>query len=90
MRPSRIIKAVQTPIIPVVGEWIRNSPGTLSLGQGMVSYPPPASARQAIRHFGERPENHWYGSALGHPRLLELITEKLRLENQINCGNVFY
>jgi hypothetical protein len=24
MRPSRTITAVQTPIIPVVGEWIRN------------------------------------------------------------------
>ncbi len=87
MRSSRTIAAVQTPIIPVVGEWTRNTPGTVSLGQGMVGYPPPASAMQAIRHFGARPEEHCYGSPLGHPRLLELITEKLRVENKINYKN---
>jgi aspartate/methionine/tyrosine aminotransferase len=85
MRPSRTIEAVQTPIIPVVGEWTRITPGTLSLGQGMVSYPPPASALQAISDFGAKPEAHWYGSSLGHPRLLERITEKLRVENKISC-----
>jgi len=87
MRSSRTIGAVQTPIIPVVGEWTRNTPGTLSLGQGMVSYPPPASAQQAISHFGARPEEHLYGSPLGHPRLLESIAEKLRIENRISYEN---
>ena len=87
MRLSHTLSAVQSPIIPVIGELTRNTPGTLSLGQGMVSYPPPVSAIEAIRQFGGRPEDHWYGSALGHPRLLECIQEKLRLENCINCGN---
>jgi len=85
MRNSHTIAAVQTPIIPVIGEWTRNTPGTLSLGQGMVSYPPPAAALQAIRAFGAQPEDHLYGSSLGHPRLLELIAEKLRTENNIHC-----
>ena len=76
MRIGRTITSVQTPIIPIIGEWTRNTPGTLSLGQGMVSYPPPAGALQAIRDFGTRPEDHLYGSPLGHPRLLELIEEK--------------
>ena len=87
MHIGRTISAVQTPIIPVVGEWTRNTPGTLSLGQGMVSYPPPASALEAIRDFGSRLEDHLYGSPLGHPRLLELIEEKLRIENNIDCKN---
>jgi len=85
MHIGRTISAVQTPIIPIVGEWTRNTPGTLSLGQGMVSYPPPASALQAILDFGSRPADHLYGSPLGHPHLLELIEEKLRGENKIDC-----
>lgn len=89
MRESRTISAVQTPIIPVVGEWTRNTPGTLSLGQGMVSYPPPATALAAIREFGTRSEDHLYGSPLGDQRLLTLIEEKLRRENNISCSNAY-
>lgn len=87
MRNSCRIAAVQAPIIPIVGDWVRNAPGTLSLGQGMVSYPPPDSALQAIREFGTRAGEHLYGSPLGHPRLLELIADKLRRENGIDCAN---
>jgi aspartate/methionine/tyrosine aminotransferase len=83
-RNSRTITRVQAPIIPVVAEWTRNTAGTLSLGQGMVFYPPPERALAAIHDFGQRPEEHQYGSALGDSRLLDLIAEKLRSENQIN------
>jgi aspartate/methionine/tyrosine aminotransferase len=86
MHIGRTITSVQTPIIPVIGEWTRNTPGTLSLGQGMVSYPPPQAALEAIRGFGSRPDEHLYGS----PRyggLLELIEAKLLSENGINCAN---
>jgi hypothetical protein len=38
------MQAVQSPIIPVVGELIRNCPGTISLGQGVVYYGPPPEA----------------------------------------------
>jgi aspartate/methionine/tyrosine aminotransferase len=85
MHIGRTIGSVQTPIIPVIGEWTRNTPGTLSLGQGMVSYPPPIAALQAIRDFGTRPAEHLYGSPLGYARLLELIEAKLLSENGINC-----
>jgi aspartate/methionine/tyrosine aminotransferase len=87
MRDSSRIAAVQAPIIPIVGDWVRSTPGTLSLGQGMVSYPPPESALQAIRAFGARPEEHLYGSPLGQPRLLELIEDKLLCENGIDCAH---
>ena len=86
MHIGRTISAVQTPIIPVVGEWTRNNPGALSLGQGMVSYPPPAAALQAIADFGSKPLDHLYGSPLGDARLLELIAAKLRSENGIDCA----
>ena len=85
MHIGRTITSVQTPIIPVIGEWTRNTPGTLSLGQGMVSYPPPATALQAIRDFGMRQEEHLYGSPLGYGRLLELIMAKLHSENSMDC-----
>ncbi len=84
---GRTISSVQTPVIPVIGEWTRNTPGTLSLGQGMVSYPPPPAAMQAIRNFGARPDEHLYGSPLGRPRLLELIEAKLLRENGIDCAS---
>ena len=38
------MRAVQSPVIPVVGQIIRDSPGTISLGQGVVSYGPPPEA----------------------------------------------
>lgn len=87
MRDSCHIKTVQTPIIPVVGAWVRNTPDTLSLGQGMVSYPPPQSAMQAIQGFGNQAEHHLYGSPLGQPQLLALIKEKLRTDNGIESDN---
>ncbi|MFZ2727576.1 MAG: pyridoxal phosphate-dependent aminotransferase [Methylococcaceae bacterium] len=87
MRDSYHIKTVQTPIIPVVGAWVRETEGTLSLGQGMVSYPPPQSALQAIQGFGSHPSDHLYGSPLGHPQLLALIKEKLHTDNGIVSDN---
>ena len=87
MHIGRTITSVQTPIIPVIGEWTRNTPGTLSLGQGMVSYPPPQAALKAIRDFGSRPSEHLYGSPLGYRGLLELIETKLLSENAINWAS---
>jgi aspartate/methionine/tyrosine aminotransferase len=87
MHIGRTITSVQTPIIPVIGEWMRNTPGTLSLGQGMVSYPPPTAALQAIRDFGTRAEDHLYGSPLGNESLLELIEAKLNNENHMDCAS---
>ena len=87
MHIGRTISSVQTPIIPIIGEWTRNMPGTLSLGQGMVSYPPPPAALLAIRDFGMRPEEHLYGTPLGYAGLLELIEAKLLSENNIDYTN---
>ena len=33
--------AIQAPIVAVIGDLIRQVPGTISLGQGIVHYGPP-------------------------------------------------
>ncbi|MGR9088656.1 MAG: pyridoxal phosphate-dependent aminotransferase [Gammaproteobacteria bacterium] len=86
LRTSRTMDSVQTPIIPLVGEWTRNTPGVLSLGQGMVSYPPPAAALEAVHEFGREPEHHHYGSATGFPPLLDGIKRKLLADNAIDAA----
>jgi aspartate/methionine/tyrosine aminotransferase len=77
---------VQSPIIPVVGEMIRNHPGVISLGQGVVSYPPPRQAFDQIAEFLANPELHKYQSVYGVPQMLELIETKLRDENGKDVG----
>jgi aspartate/methionine/tyrosine aminotransferase len=76
---------VQSPVIPVVGEMIRNTPGAISLGQGVVSYPPPPEAFDQIATFLANPELHKYQAVYGVPPLLELIEAKLRDENGIDA-----
>ena len=52
------MESVQSPIIPVVGELIKNSPGTISLGQGVVSYSPPAEAIEFLPQFLSNSKNN--------------------------------
>jgi aspartate/methionine/tyrosine aminotransferase len=80
--PARM-QAVQSPIIPVVAEWIRTCPGTISLGQGVVSYGPPPAAAAKIAEFLQEPDNSKYKPVVGLPPLLEAIAEKLTAENKI-------
>jgi len=80
------LKMVQSPIIPVVGEMIRNHPGVISLGQGVVSYPPPQQAFDQIAGFLADPDLHKYQAVYGVPQLLELIEAKLRVENGIDVN----
>jgi len=87
MREAARMVAVQTPIIPVVAEWIRSCPGTISLGQGVVSYGPPPGALAKIAEFLKEPENNKYKPVVGLPQLHEAIAEKLATENQIVLGN---
>jgi aspartate/methionine/tyrosine aminotransferase len=75
---------VQTPIIPVVGALIRQHPGTISLGQGVVYYPPPQTAIEQISQFLSHPKNHQYQAVEGIPELQAAITQKLQTENRIN------
>jgi len=80
---SSRLAAVQTPVIPVVGRWIAETPGTISLGQGVVSYGPPPEAIEAARRFGYALTDHRYGPVEGLPALVEAIEGKLAQENSI-------
>ena len=87
--PARRMSEIQSPIIPVVAEWIRSYPGTLSLGQGVVSYGPPQEALDALWGFGSTQGDHLYGSVAGEPTLVETIVKKLERENQISLRQGF-
>lgn len=83
MYRSLRVESVQSPIIPVVAEWIRNHPGTISLGQGVVNYGPPPEAISEISRFLAEPENHKYKPVVGFPELLSAFEQKLVAENGI-------
>ena len=75
---------VQLPIIPWIGDLIHNTPGTISLGQGVVDYAPPAAAHEALMRFCADPERHKYQHELGIPALRERISARLVAENGID------
>jgi aspartate/methionine/tyrosine aminotransferase len=77
------MQGVQSPIIPILAGLIRQYPGTISLGQGVVYYPPPASAFEQISLFLAQSENHKYQSVVGIPPLVEAIARKLSSFNHI-------
>ena len=80
---SRRLAAVQLPVIPIVGRWIAGTPGTISLGQGVVSYGPPLEAVEAARRFGSALSDHRYGPVEGLPPLVDALEAKLARENGI-------
>jgi aspartate/methionine/tyrosine aminotransferase len=83
--PLRMM-AVQDPVIPVVGAMVRERPGTISLGQGVVYYGPPPAALARIPEFLADPENHKYRAVQGIPALLSALENKLKAENGIMIG----
>ena len=87
LQSSQRIAGVQSPIIPVVAGWVRQHPGTLSLGQGVVYYGPPQAALDAAREFGALPGDHHYGPVQGQPDLLEAIARKLANDNGVILGS---
>jgi aspartate/methionine/tyrosine aminotransferase len=75
--------AVDTPIIPTIAAFVRNNPGTISLGQGVVNYGPPAQAISALPSMMGDGSLHKYLGVSGHPGLIEAIHNKLANENQM-------
>ncbi|MFM1770244.1 MAG: hypothetical protein RJA22_2773 [Verrucomicrobiota bacterium] len=84
---SRRMQAVQTPVIPVVADLIRRHPGTISLGQGVVSYGPPEEALAEIPRFLAGPDHHKYLPVTGLPELVEAFGRKLAAENGLATGD---
>lgn len=80
------MQAVQSPIIPIVGELIRSNPGTISLGQGVVFYSPPPEAIELLPKFLAEPTNHLYKAIEGIPPLLTALAAKLQAFNGIEIS----
>jgi aspartate/methionine/tyrosine aminotransferase len=79
--------AIQAPIIAVVGDLIRQTPGTISLGQGVVHYGPPAAAMDVAREAVSNRDTHGYQDGAGNRALLVAIEEKLLRDNGIDRRN---
>ena len=82
---SARLAAVQAPIIPNVGQFIAETPGTISLGQGMVSWGPPLEALEALTRMHDDPDLHRYGAVEGDAELIAIIERKLADENGIRA-----
>jgi aspartate/methionine/tyrosine aminotransferase len=83
--PSRRAAGVQLPIIPTVAGWIAETPGTISLGQGVAYYGPPPGATRVLSRFASSPGSHPYHPDAGIPELRKAFEEKLRAENGIDA-----
>jgi aspartate/methionine/tyrosine aminotransferase len=84
--PKSRMDAVQAPIVPILGDIIRHVPGTISLGQGVVHYPPPRAAIDAARAALERPAINEYQDGNGLQALVDRLTWKLRTENGVDVA----
>jgi aspartate/methionine/tyrosine aminotransferase len=76
--------AVQTPIVQTIGDLIRQVPGTISLGQGVVHYGPPPAAVDVAREALANAATHTYQDGEGTRTLLGAIEEKLLRDNGID------
>ena len=87
MRHARRIEDVQAPIIPIIGDLIRRNPGTISLGQGIVSYGPPAGSARGRCGLSRA---RWPTTATARSKAprswWRRIARKLARENGIDVG----
>ena len=85
-RQSVRMDKVDSPIIPTIAALVRNNPGTISLGQGVVNYGPPTQAITALPGLMADGQLHKYQSVSGILPLVETFRQKLADENQVHCG----
>ena len=85
-RQSVRMERVETPIIPTIAALVRDNPGTISLGQGVVNYGPPAQAMMALPELMGDNSLHKYQAVSGILPLVETFRHKLAEENQVQCG----
>lgn len=80
---SRRILQVDLPIIPTIAQMVREHPGTISLGQGVVNYGPPPQALAAIGPMTADPVLQKYQAVSGLPALVSALRDKLARDNRI-------
>lgn len=77
---ARRLSSVLHPVIPKLGRLLRDHPGSLSLGQGIVSWGPPESVRSALSNLTTQSGSiDHYGPMGGDPELIERLTDVLRM-----------
>ncbi len=86
-RYSHRMAAVDAPIIPAIGALVINNPGTISLGQGVVNYGPPAEAIAALPGLMGDVQLNKYQAVMGYPALVDALKQKLANENNVHCGS---
>jgi aspartate/methionine/tyrosine aminotransferase len=82
---SQRITAVSDPVIPVIADLMAANPGTISMGQGVVGYPPPPAIWDRVETFRAQPRNHVYQAVDGIPQLRDALRAKITHENHIDC-----
>ncbi len=85
-RSSQRIDSVDTPIIPTIAALVRDHPGTISLGQGVVRYGPSQAVLESVPRLMADPTLHRYQAVGGIAPLVEALGDKLRRENGIDLG----
>ena len=74
-------------MIPVVGEWIAQHPGTISLGQGIVHYGPPATVRDSVVQHAHESRMDRYCLVRGVDEFISEISKKVTTENKIDLSS---
>ena len=80
---SKRVAAVDAPIIPTIARLVREHPGTLSLGQGVVNHGPPSEAVARLSDLLSDSQLHKYQSVFGLPEFLASLEKKLATDNGI-------
>ena len=76
------------PVIPELNELVAKTPGTLSLAQGMVNWAPPVAVKLAMNNalLNQESSLNRYGPVRGDPDLLDLIKQKLMIQNGLDLA----
>ena len=82
-RTSERIDLVDQPIIPTIAAMVREHPGTISLGQGVVSYGPPEAALASLARRMADPSLHKYQPVIGMAPLIAALEDKLDAQNGV-------
>jgi aspartate/methionine/tyrosine aminotransferase len=77
---------VDSPIIPTIAKLVRENPGTISLGQGVVNYGPPAQAVAELPNLMADAQLNKYQAVGGIAPLVDRFRQKLADDNHIHCG----
>ena len=78
-RSSLRMDRVDTPIIPTIAAMVRDNPGTISLGQGVVSYGPPADAVASLPGLMADVQLNKYQAVSGYAPLVAALRSARRV-----------